>query len=136
MLRLLAIFATIMAAQADQAPSFTVTMTVDNGKGEESFPIEVYENWSPTGAARFQELVESGFYDDSRFFRVIPGRVFRAGRWGRAGEWREGSFGRGSSSGGGEINILDTNSAGITSFSLTRVASFQFVSRMIPCPHF
>ena len=31
---------------------------------------EVYEKWAPIGAARFRELVEAQFYDDTRFFRV------------------------------------------------------------------
>jgi peptidyl-prolyl cis-trans isomerase A (cyclophilin A) len=33
--------------------------------------IDVTRDWSPRGADRFYELVKAGFYDGSRFFRVI-----------------------------------------------------------------
>jgi len=36
--------------------------------------IEVHRDWSPHGADRFYYLVRAGYYDDSRFFRVIQGR--------------------------------------------------------------
>lgn len=43
------------------------------------FVIEVIRDWSPKGADRFYELVKSGFYDDNRFFRVLPGFVVQFG---------------------------------------------------------
>ncbi len=39
-----------------------------------SFVIEAHRDWSPHGADRFYELVQDGYYNDSRFFRVIAGR--------------------------------------------------------------
>lgn len=36
--------------------------------------IEVHRDWSPHGADRFYNLVQSGYYDGDRFFRVIRGR--------------------------------------------------------------
>src|ERR1700744_6306426 len=39
-----------------------------------SFVIEVHRDWSPHGADRFYQLVKNGYYNDSRFFRVVPGR--------------------------------------------------------------
>ena len=32
--------------------------------------IAIHRDWAPRGADRFRELVESGYYDDARFFRV------------------------------------------------------------------
>src|SRR5262249_23634771 len=34
--------------------------------------IEVHRAWSPNGADRFYNLVKSGFFDDIRFYRIVP----------------------------------------------------------------
>ncbi|RPJ64373.1 MAG: peptidylprolyl isomerase [Acidobacteria bacterium] len=36
--------------------------------------VEVHRDWAPLGADRFYNLVAAGYYDDSRFFRVIRGK--------------------------------------------------------------
>ena len=36
--------------------------------------VQVHRDWAPQGADRFYNLVRAGYYDDSRFFRVIRGR--------------------------------------------------------------
>ena len=41
--------------------------------------IEVHRDWSPHGADRFYQLVEEGFYNHNRIFRVIPGFVAQVG---------------------------------------------------------
>src|SRR5512146_1855953 len=41
--------------------------------------IEVHRDWAPHGADRFYNLVEAGYYDDNRFFRV------HAGNWAQFG---------------------------------------------------
>jgi peptidyl-prolyl cis-trans isomerase A (cyclophilin A) len=49
----------------------------DTSKG--MFVVEVHRDWAPFGADRFYQLVKSGFYDDARFFRVVPGFVVQWG---------------------------------------------------------
>lgn len=51
-------------------PVFHVVFATSAG----NFVVEVHRDWSPHGADRFYQLVTSGYYDDSRFFRVVPGR--------------------------------------------------------------
>ena len=59
--------------------------------GDESFKVEVTPEWAPFGAARFRELVETGFYDECRVFRVIKGFMAQFGLSGEpavSAEWR------------------------------------------------
>jgi homoserine O-acetyltransferase len=44
-----------------------------------SFVIEAHRLWSPHGADRFYQLIRTQYYDDSRFFRVVPGRWVQFG---------------------------------------------------------
>lgn len=57
------------AALTDQAPA-TFKAEFDTSKGK--FTIAVTRAWAPNGADRFYNLVKNGFYNDVRFFRVIP----------------------------------------------------------------
>jgi peptidyl-prolyl cis-trans isomerase A (cyclophilin A) len=49
----------------------------DTSKGP--FVIEVHRDWAPNGADRFYNLVKNGFYDDTRFFRVLDGFMAQVG---------------------------------------------------------
>ena len=59
-----------------QAPdSFRVTFETTRGP----FVVQVSRAWAPLGADRFYDLTEQHFFDDSRFFRVVPGFVVQFG---------------------------------------------------------
>ena len=61
---------------AEPAPARS-TIRLDTSKG--IIDIEVTRAWSPRGADRFVALVRNGYYDDTRFFRVRPGRWVQFG---------------------------------------------------------
>ena len=44
-----------------------------------NFTVEVTRSLAPQGADRFYNLVKNGFYDNVRFFRVIPGFMVQFG---------------------------------------------------------
>src|ERR1700682_4935076 len=44
-----------------------------------TFVVDVHRDWAPLGADRFYNLVKSGYFDDVRFFRVIPGFMAQFG---------------------------------------------------------
>ena len=60
----------------EQAPA-TFKANFDTSAGP--FVIEVHRDWAPNGADRFYNLVKRGFYDEVRFFRVIPGFMAQFG---------------------------------------------------------
>ncbi len=55
--------------------SFRVVFETSRGP----FIVQVNRSWAPKGADRFYALVQQGFFDDSRFFRVVPGFVVQFG---------------------------------------------------------
>jgi peptidyl-prolyl cis-trans isomerase A (cyclophilin A) len=59
-----------------QAPA-AYKVKFDTSKGP--FVIEVHRDWAPLGADRFYNLVNNGFYNDARFFRVISGFMVQFG---------------------------------------------------------
>jgi len=72
----------------EQAPA-TFRANLDTSKG--AIVITVHRDWAPVGADRFYNLVKNGFYDDVRFFRVIPGFMAQFGIHGNpavAAAWR------------------------------------------------
>ncbi len=79
----------------------------------------VSRDWSPNGAARFYNLVKLGFYDGSRFFRVVPGFV---AQWGIhadgepvMGRWRNAKF--------PDDPVKESNARGRLSFAMAGPAS-------------
>ena len=71
--------ATPMAIDGTGAPvaadAYHVTLKTTAG----DLRVRVRPDWAPLGAARFRELVESGFLDDAAFFRVLPDFVVQFG---------------------------------------------------------
>jgi len=47
------------------------------------FLVEVHRDWAPNGADRFYNLVKNGFYNNTRFFRVVPNFMVQ---WGINGD--------------------------------------------------
>lgn len=81
------------------APEFQVpaparaVVRLDTSRG--TIDIEVTRDWAPRGADRFVALVRHGYYDDTRFFRVRPGRWAQFGINGNpaiARAWRNQMF--------------------------------------------
>ena len=60
----------------ETAPA-TYRVNMDTSKG--TFVIQVTREWAPIGADRFYNLVKNGFYDDLRFFRVVPNFMVQFG---------------------------------------------------------
>lgn len=64
------------AVPAGPAPdSFRVAFATNKG----TFVVEARRAWAPNGADRFYALARSGFFDENRFFRVLPGYIAQFG---------------------------------------------------------
>lgn len=59
-----------------RAPA-TVTADIETSRG--TITIELVREWAPVGVDHFYNLVRAGYYDDSRFYRVIGGFVAQFG---------------------------------------------------------
>jgi peptidyl-prolyl cis-trans isomerase A (cyclophilin A) len=74
----------------NQTAPATFRAKFETSKGD--FVIEVHRDWAPLGADRFFNLVQAGYYDDVRFFRVISGFMAQFGIHGDpkvSSQWRE-----------------------------------------------
>ena len=71
-MRMMAAAAVVALVQAavTAPPQFRVRLETSKGP----IVIAVHRDWAPHGAGRFYELVTSGYYDDTRFFRVVNGQ--------------------------------------------------------------
>ncbi len=68
--------AALLCAILLAAPS-TYQVEVETTKG--IFVLEVQRSLAPHGAERFYELVESGYFNDSRFHRAVAGKWMQFG---------------------------------------------------------
>lgn len=97
-LSLVAVSLLAFACSQSDAPAITVSKVKSAGKASASkskstektfyvlfetnkgaFTVLVNEDWAPLGARRFSHLVEEGYFNDCRFFRVISGFMVQFG---------------------------------------------------------
>ena len=67
------------AAAATRSPN-RYAVRFETSKGP--FVVEVERVLAPQGADRFYELVTIGFFDDVRFYRIVPGFIVQFGKHG------------------------------------------------------
>src|SRR5437879_10231333 len=67
--------ATVAVAPPAVPDSFVVALTTSRGP----VTVLVHKDWAPLGAERFYRLVQAGFFDGARFFRVVKGFVVQFG---------------------------------------------------------
>jgi cyclophilin family peptidyl-prolyl cis-trans isomerase len=78
------------------------------------FVMDVHRDWAPHGADRFYQLVQAGFYDDSRFYRVRAGYIAQFGIAGDpviAQRWRDERF--------PDDSVRHTNARGVVGYAMT-----------------
>jgi peptidyl-prolyl cis-trans isomerase A (cyclophilin A) len=61
---------------ATQAPAI-VTADMETSRG--TITLELVREWAPAGVDRFYNLARAGYFDDSRFYRVIYGFIAQFG---------------------------------------------------------
>jgi peptidyl-prolyl cis-trans isomerase A (cyclophilin A) len=64
-------------AQLTETAPATYKVAFDTSAGP--FVVEVHRDWAPKAADRFYNLVKNGFFDDARFFRVVPNFMVQFG---------------------------------------------------------
>jgi cyclophilin family peptidyl-prolyl cis-trans isomerase len=55
------------------------TALVRCGTTQGEIVLELYRHWSPHGYDRAVQLLEAGFFDNSHFFRTVPGFLVQFG---------------------------------------------------------
>ena len=95
----------------EQAPErFSVLFETSAG----NFKVAVTRVWAPHGTDHFHALVTSGYYNEQRFFRVVPGILVQ---WGMSGDpaltsqWR--------SAGIPDDPVTESNTRGRITFAAT-----------------
>ncbi|MEY3174151.1 MAG: hypothetical protein RLZZ436_2065 [Planctomycetota bacterium] len=101
-----------VAQEKTKATSVPETYRVKFETSCGDFVVEVQRKWAPKGADRFHELVTAGYYDECRFFRVVPGFVVQ---WGMNGDpavyakWKDREF--------ADDPVVESNLTGMVTFA-------------------
>jgi peptidyl-prolyl cis-trans isomerase A (cyclophilin A) len=85
---------------------------VETSKG--AFILEIHRDWAQHGADRFYNLARAGYFDDSRFFRVVPSFIAQFGIPGDpvvAAVWRDRTF--------ADDAVRESNVRGTIAFAMT-----------------
>lgn len=100
------------AALKETAPAtFNVNFVTTAG----SFVLQVTRAWAPKGTDRFYNLVKHGYYNDTRFFRVVPNFMVQFGINGDPklqDVWREANI--------TDDPVTQSNKRGFVTFAKTR----------------
>jgi peptidyl-prolyl cis-trans isomerase A (cyclophilin A) len=78
------------SAAVNLTASAEFKVKLDTTKGD--VVLKITREWAPKGVDRFYSLVKNGFYDECRFYRVLPKYVAQFGIHGDpavSGKWRE-----------------------------------------------
>lgn len=59
------------APELNESPPDSFDVVLETSAG--TVRARIFRDWAPLGAARFYNLARHGFYDGSRFYRVLPG---------------------------------------------------------------
>ena len=76
------------------------------------FVVDVTRAWSPNGADRFYNLVKNGFFDGTKFFRVLPGFMAQFGIHGDptiSAKWQRANI--------ADDKVLESNKRGFVTFA-------------------
>lgn len=84
----------LAACHKEEAPKVVVPQVfrVKFQTSQGDFVVEARRSWSPHGVDRFHELVRMKYFDQGRFFRVVPGFIAQFGvhrDFNVHGKWRE-----------------------------------------------
>ena len=70
---------TVFGQAGDAAEKAPATFKVKFDSSAGPFVVEVHRAWAPNAADHFYQLVKAGFYDEARFFRVVPNFMVQFG---------------------------------------------------------
>ncbi|MEO7650606.1 MAG: peptidylprolyl isomerase [Bryobacteraceae bacterium] len=62
-----------------EAPNLAGVFKVKFETSKGPFVMEVHRDWAPLGVDRFVALVKSGYFNQARFFRVVPNFIIQFG---------------------------------------------------------